>query len=75
MKSINHFAVVVAAVVFFMLGAGWYTVLSNAWLAGIGKTMEQLTRRTARLATALHRRLHRDRHHVLHARLWLCQRG
>jgi hypothetical protein len=27
-----------------MLGAGWYTVLSSAWLAGIGKTMEQMTK-------------------------------
>ena len=43
MKNTNHVAVIVAAVVFFMLGAGWYTVLSNAWLAGIGKTMEQMT--------------------------------
>ena len=44
MKGTNHFAVIVAAVVFFMLGAGWYTVLSSAWLAGIGKTMEQMTK-------------------------------
>ena len=42
MKSTNHFAVVVAAVVFFMLGAGWYTVLADPWAAGVGKTMEQL---------------------------------
>ena len=42
MKSTNHFAVVVAAIVFFALGAGWYTVLADPWVAGIGKTMEQL---------------------------------
>ena len=43
MKSTNHAAVVVAAIVFFALGAVWYTVLAAApWAAGIGKTMEQL---------------------------------
>ena len=42
MKTTNHFAVVVAAVVFFVIGAGWYTVLAKPWLAGIGKTMEQM---------------------------------
>jgi len=42
MKTTNHFAVIVAAVVFFMLGAGWYTVLADPWAAGIGKTMAQL---------------------------------
>ena len=44
MKGTNHFAVVVAAIVFFALGAGWYTVLSRPWAAGIGKTMEQIER-------------------------------
>jgi hypothetical protein len=42
MKVTNHFAVIAAAVVFFLLGAAWYTVLSVPWAAGIGKTMEQL---------------------------------
>ncbi len=42
MKSINHVAVVVAAIVFFALGAAWYTILAVPWSAGIGKTMEQL---------------------------------
>ena len=42
MKTTNHFAVVVAAIVFFMLGAGWYTVLADPWAAGVGKTMTQL---------------------------------
>ena len=40
--KINILAVVVAAVVYWLLGAAWFTVLSKAWLAGIGKTMEQL---------------------------------
>jgi hypothetical protein len=44
MNTTNHFAVVVAAVVFFILGACWYTVLADPWAAGIGKTMEQLKR-------------------------------
>jgi hypothetical protein len=46
MRTTNHFAVVVAAVVFFVLGAGWYTALADPWAAGIGKTMEQLKRET-----------------------------
>jgi len=44
MKSTNHFAVVVAAVVFFVIGAGWYTVLATPWVTGIGKTMEQMAK-------------------------------
>lgn len=44
MKSTNHAAVIVAAVVFFAIGAGWYTVLADPWMAGIGKTMEQLAK-------------------------------
>ena len=42
MKSINHVAIIVAAVVFFAIGAAWYKVFSQPWLDGIGKTMEQL---------------------------------
>ena len=40
--GINIWAVVVAAVVYWLLGAAWFTVLSKPWLASIGKTMEQL---------------------------------
>ena len=43
MKSANHLAVIVAAVVVFVLGAGWYNLLATPWLAGIGKTVEQIT--------------------------------
>ena len=39
----RHVAVWIAAIVFFVLGALWYTALQTAWLAGIGKTLEQLT--------------------------------
>jgi hypothetical protein len=38
----RHLATWIAAIVFFVLGAIWYTVLSSRWLAAIGKTMEQL---------------------------------
>jgi len=44
MKSTNHAAVIVAAVVFFAIGAGWYTMLADPWMAGIGKSMEQLAK-------------------------------
>ena len=42
MSTINHVAVWVAGVVQFILGAGWYTLLGRSWLAGIGKTQEQI---------------------------------
>ena len=42
MSAINHVAVWAAGVVQFLLGAGWYTLLGPAWMAGIGKTKEQL---------------------------------
>jgi hypothetical protein len=32
----------IAAIVFFVLGAIWYSLLSTQWLAAIGKTMEQM---------------------------------
>jgi hypothetical protein len=47
MATTNHAAVIVAAVVFFAIGAGWYTVLADPWMAGIGKTMEQLAKEGA----------------------------
>jgi hypothetical protein len=40
----RHFAVWISAIVFFVLGALWYTVLQAPWLAGIGKTLDGLTR-------------------------------
>jgi hypothetical protein len=39
----RHLAVWIAAIVLFVLGAIWYTVLSARWLAAIGKTMDQMT--------------------------------
>jgi hypothetical protein len=42
MNAINHVAVWAAGIAQFILGAGWYTAFSQAWVAGIGKTQEQL---------------------------------
>ena len=42
MRKVNWAAVIVAAVVHFILGAVWFTLLSEQWLAGIGKTKEDL---------------------------------
>jgi hypothetical protein len=41
-SAARHLAVWIAAIVFFVLGAIWYNVLSAQWLAAIGKTMEQM---------------------------------
>ncbi len=40
--AVNWLAVIVATVVSWALGAGWYMVLSSQWLAAIGKTRDQL---------------------------------
>ena len=40
--GINIFAVLTAALVYWLLGAAWFTIMREPWLAGIGKTMEQL---------------------------------
>jgi hypothetical protein len=34
----------IASIVFFVLGAIWYSVVATPWVAAIGKTMDQLTR-------------------------------
>ncbi|MEO8485309.1 MAG: DUF1761 domain-containing protein [Betaproteobacteria bacterium] len=34
--------VVVAAIIYFSIGAGWYSTFATPWLAGIGKTMADL---------------------------------
>jgi hypothetical protein len=38
----NPFAITVATLVYFFLGAVWFTTFMNPWLAGIGRTMEAL---------------------------------
>jgi hypothetical protein len=40
----RHLAVWIASIVFFVLGAIWYSVMAVPWLAAIGKTMEQIAR-------------------------------
>lgn len=42
MNAVNHVAVWVAGIVHFLLGAGWYTLFGKTWLAGIGKTEQQV---------------------------------
>lgn len=40
---VSWIAVVVAAIVYFVIGALWYSLLfGNAWMAGIGKTQAQI---------------------------------
>ena len=44
MNAARHIAVWIAAIVFFVLGAIWYSVMAAPWVAAIGKSMEQLSR-------------------------------
>lgn len=39
MRQVNWAAVVVAAVVYFLMAGIWFTIFRNAWLKGIGKTL------------------------------------
>jgi hypothetical protein len=40
----RHLAIWIAAIVYFVLGAIWYSVMAPPWIAAIGKTMDELTR-------------------------------
>jgi hypothetical protein len=40
--KINPLAVGLAGVLYWLLQAGWYTLFSRQWLAGVGKTMAEL---------------------------------
>jgi len=40
----RHVSVWIASIVFFVLGAIWYSVMAAPWVAAIGKSMEQLSR-------------------------------
>ena len=42
LSGARHLAVWIAAFVFFVLGAIWYSALSGQWLAAIGKTTQQM---------------------------------
>ena len=44
MTAGRHVAVWIASIVFFVLGAIWYSLMAAPWVAAIGKTMEQLSR-------------------------------
>ena len=38
----NPIAILLATLLYFVLGAFWFTAFRQAWLAGIGRTMQQL---------------------------------
>ena len=38
----NPIAIAVSTILYFLLGAVWFTVFQTAWLAGIGRTMPEL---------------------------------
>lgn len=40
--KLNYAAIVVATVVYWLIQAGWYTVLGKQWLAAVGKTVAEL---------------------------------
>lgn len=40
--TVNVWAVLVAAVVYFALGAGWYGALSKPWMAAVGLTRDDV---------------------------------
>jgi hypothetical protein len=42
LSEVNYLAVSIAAVAAWLFGAIWYTALSKAWVAALGKTMDQL---------------------------------
>ena len=44
MSGARHLAAWVAAVVFFILGAIWYSLFAGPWAAAIGKTFDHITR-------------------------------
>ena len=40
----NPLAIAVASLLYFMLGGVWFTVLRDAWLLGVGRTMDELAK-------------------------------
>jgi uncharacterized protein DUF1761 len=46
--GVNYLAIVVAAVVAWLAGAGWYTSLGKVWTAAIGMTPEQMQQAKSR---------------------------
>jgi Protein of unknown function (DUF1761) len=44
MTSVRHnpLAIIVATILYFLLGGVWFTVFKQAWLLGVGRTLEEL---------------------------------
>ena len=42
--GVNYLAVLVAAIAGWLVGAGWYMLLANPWVAAHGRTMEDFKR-------------------------------
>ena len=40
--GVNYLAVVIAAVVAWLAGAGWYTTFGKSWMAALGLTPEKM---------------------------------
>lgn len=43
--AVNWLAIIVATVVSWALGAAWYMVFANQWIAALGKTRDQINAR------------------------------
>ena len=50
---LNYLAILVSALVYFAVQAVWFTVFMKEWLAGIGKTAEELQGTSVVLAYAI----------------------
>ena len=49
---LNYLAILVSALVYFGMQAVWFTVFMNEWLAGLGKTADQLRQEGASVVLA-----------------------
>ena len=49
---LNYLAILVSALVYFAMQAVWFTVFMKEWLAGIGKTVDQLHQEGASVVLA-----------------------
>jgi hypothetical protein len=53
--GVNHLAIVIAAIVAWLVGAAWYGVLARPWVTAQGKTMEAFkAEQTAKKGAAAH---------------------
>lgn len=51
--QVNIWAVLVSGVVYFVVGALWYSVFAEAWMKGIGKSREELQPKTSNYVVSL----------------------